>query len=274
MPRITFAALAAAAPLVLAAPAVGQETAISETVVSQNAPSGVSYRTIPATGETFLYGAGLGLPPAGGAGGVAALVSPDGSKVWGYDSAGGELVPLPVDIPEEERGKVAPVLGAGVMMLKAGGKAYAFGGGNWAEQDLGDRTDAPPIVSKSVGAIKVEAGVYAFSGVTGSGELYELGEDEKDAQPSVTDGAVIVKSKTGFAVFGAAGGTWASVAYPDPPAGEDPADEPPAATEESAVDEPPAEGATADTPEAPVTGDDRDDAPAKAEPAPAPPEDA
>ena len=106
--------------------------------------------------------------------------------------------------------------------------------------------------------------------------MYELGEDEKDAQPSVTDGAVIVKSKTGFAVFGAAGGTWASVDYPDPPAGEEPADEPPAATEESAVDEPPAEGATADTPEAPAAGDDGDDAdaPAKAEPAPAPPEEA
>ena len=189
---------------------------------------------------------------------MAALVSPDGSKVWGYDSAGGELVPLPVDIPEEERGKVAPVLGAGVMMLKAGGKAYAFGGGAWAEQDLGDRTDAPPIVSKSVGAIKVEAGVYGFSGVTGSGELYELGEDEKDAQPSVTDGAVIVKSKTGFAVFGAAGGTWASVAYPEPPAKEEPA-----GIEESAVDDEPADQETNDD----ANADEEMDEVAEAEPA-------
>ena len=203
-PKLT-SALAAAVPLVLAAAAAGQEAV-------EVAPL--------TTGETFVQSAGD----------VGVLISPDGSKVWGYSAEAGGLTPLPVDVPREERGKVRPVVSGAVAMVVVDGVAYAYGGesGQWGSQKIGDRENAVPIVGGEVAAIRVEGGVYAFSGVTGTGGLHPLAEGEKTSGPGVGVRYVRVASDRGFGIFSAKAGKWGSVTYPEPPAApaEDAEDEP------------------------------------------------
>lgn len=288
MPRFQFtAALAAAAPLALAAPAVGQETVISETIISQDGVvnstalegvifpdfGSVAQSSAPSTGETFVQSATVGV-----------LISPDGSKVWGYSAEAGGLTPLPVDVPEEERGKIRPVVSGSVAMIVVDGTAYAYGGesGEWGSQAIGDRENAVPIVSVATAAIRVAGGVYAFSGITGTGGLHPLAEDETTSGPSVGSSYVTVASNRGFGIFSAQAGRWGSVKYPEPPAKEEPAEDESAeerpagdddaagaemkddapVAEEPAAEETPAEAPPADKPEEPA---------GRAEPAPAPP---
>ena len=258
MPRFKFAALAAAVPLVFVAPAVGQD-AVEAAALD--------------TGETFVQSAGD----------VGVLISPDGSKIWGYSAEAGGLTPLPVDVPEAERGKVRPVVGGSVAMVVVDGVAYAYGGksGEWGRQEIGDRENVVPIVGGEVAAIRVGGGVYAFSGVTGTGGLHPLAADEKTDGPGVGVRYVRVASDRGFGIFSAKAGKWGSVKYPEPPAGEQP--------EESAAgdDESDAESVRATVNDAveelsemaeeltegqPVIGEPTADVPAAAEPAPAPPE--
>ena len=157
------------------------------------------------TGETWIQGQAVGV-----------LISPDGSRVWGYSAAAGGLTPLPVEVPEAERGAVAPVVGPGVAMLIVDGTVYAYGGasGEWGVQPVGDRAGATPVVAVSIAAVRVEGGVYAYSGTTGTGGLHPLGEGEEAIQPTVGPGIVTVRSARGFGVFSGAAGTWGSVRYP------------------------------------------------------------
>ena len=210
IPRTLSAALAAALPLALAAPAVGQETIIYDSaVIYEPAPrAGLGSPASAPTGETFVR-----------SGKVGVLISPDGSKVWGYAAKAGGLTPLPVDVPEAERGKVRPVVSQGAAMVVVDGVAYAYGGesGAWGSQEIGDRKNAVPIVGGTVAAIRVAGGVYAFSGVTGTGGLHPLADDEETSGPSVGDSYATVASDRGFGIFSAEAGKWGSVTYPEPP---------------------------------------------------------
>lgn len=156
------------------------------------------------TGETFLHGQGAGV-----------LISPDGSQIWGWSAAVGDLVPLPVAVPEADRGRVQPVVGQGVVMFVTGGSVYAFGGssGEWGSHPIGDRRNATPIVGSRVAAIRTADGVYAYSGVTGTGGLHPLDADERTDGPAVGQDYARVASDRGFGVFSAQAGKWGSVRY-------------------------------------------------------------
>ena len=287
MPRFKSAALAATMPLVFAPIAVGQQGVFTEPVPAQGGFVGGGFGTaFPETGETTVESQGVGV-----------LISPDGSKVWGFALASGGLAPLPVDVPEEERGTLQPVVSGGILMLVVDGVAYAYGGesGEWGSQEIGDRENAVPIVGSDVAAIRVAGGVYAFSGVTGTGGLHPLGDGEVTGGPVVGAQYVKVASDRGFGYFSARAGKWGSVKYPEPPAGEDAGDEDgtdegddagaPAPAEQveeimeeageaieeigEAVEEA-MEEAAEQAAEAPA--DSPADTPAPAEPAPAPPE--
>ena len=276
MPRLPMSAAAAplalALPLALAPAAAGQDVIYYSDALVSPAPAG------PSTGETFIQSANVGV-----------LISPDGSKIWGYSAEAGGLTPLPVDVPEEERGEVRPVVSGNVAMVVVGDAVYAYGGesGEWGSHPVGGREDARPIVGQNVAAIRVADGVYAFSGLAGAGGLHPLAEDEQSDGPAVGAGYVKVASDKGFGMFSAKTGTWGSVKYPAPPAepaapaggaaaAEDAAAGA-AAAAEAVVDavedvaEEIGEAARAADPAAEETA--TEEPPAAAEPAPAPPED-
>ena len=178
------------------------------------------------TGELFIQGRR-----------VLVLISPDGSQVWGWSQASGKMTPLPVEVPEEERGEVEPVLSQSVAMLTVGGVAYAFGGssGEWGSHPIGDRPDGvdgfgTPIVGTSVAAIRTADGVYAYSGETGTGGLHPLEENEEAVGPAVGQDYVMVRSPQSFGMFSGETGTWGSVRYEAP--ADDAKDEPSAASDD------------------------------------------
>ncbi|NNJ25147.1 hypothetical protein LzC2_12100 [Planctomycetes bacterium LzC2] len=153
---------------------------------------------------------------------VLVLISPDRSKVWGWSQSSGKMTPLPVDVPEEERGKVQPIVGQDVAMLVVGGTVYAFGGssGKWGSHPVGERDAVNhlgvPVVGTTVAATRTADGVYAYSGVSGKGGLHELGEGEEAVAPSVGIDYAMVRSPKSFGMFSAETGTWGSVRYPQP----------------------------------------------------------
>ncbi|QDT18220.1 hypothetical protein [Alienimonas californiensis] len=207
-------ALAAA---LLVAPAFAPQPPGVEVIIEPHPPGGgfgfggggfgFGGRMAPAgspTGETFLHGQGAGV-----------LISPDGSQIWGWSAAVGDLVPLPVAVPEADRGNVQPVVGQGVVMFVTGGSVYAFGGasGEWGSHPIGERATATPIVGSHVAAIRTADGVYAYSGLTGSGGLHPLDADERIDGPAVGGNYVRVASERAFGLFSAKAGKWGSVRY-------------------------------------------------------------
>ena len=123
----------------------------------------------PDTGETFVQGRR-----------VLVLISPDGSKVYGWSQASGKMTPLPVDVPKEERGELQPIIG------------------------------------DDVAAVTVNGTIYAYGGSSGKWGSYQVGADEQVVGPSVGQDYVMVRSKQGFGMFSAETGTWGSVRYPQP----------------------------------------------------------
>ena len=272
MIRPTFpAVLTAALPLLFTAAASAQLGGVGGEFPADRL---VFRSALPDTGETWVSSAGIGV-----------LISPDGSKVWGYSEIIGGLAPLPVDVPEAERGKIAPVVSPNIAALIVDGTAYFYGGasGEWGAQTIGDREDARPIVSPSVGVIRVADGVYAYSGITGTGGLHPLAEGEKTGGPAVGLGYARVASDRGFGIFSARAGKWGSVTYPKPAPAAENAEQSGAANAggqpgdgagDSLPEQSPPEAQSADTTvrpgDAPAPDADADE-PERAEAAPAPP---
>ncbi|MEM9701636.1 MAG: hypothetical protein AAF907_04245 [Planctomycetota bacterium] len=146
---------------------------------------------------------------------VLVLISPDGSRIWGWSQESGKMMPLPVPVPEAERGKVQPIVGHRVAMLIVDGTVYAYGGksGAWGSHPIGDRENAVPIVGMGVAAIRTADGVYAYSGLAGKGGLHALDADEAAFEPIVGIDYSMVRTPKSFGMFSADTGTWGSVRY-------------------------------------------------------------